>query len=101
MLLHDTVGHAIKEKHNLSELEQIEHKEKVPIGPVAYSEEHDNIQKVEDEDIETLNSPSSNVEIVEDEFVANDTDDNERLYNSDDPFLRKDPNDYSNNKNED
>ncbi len=101
MLLHDTVGYAIKEKHNLNELEEVEHKEKVPIGPVAYSEEHDNIQKVEDDDIKEQSKVSSNVEIVDDEFVANDTDDSERLYNSDDPFLRKDPNDYSSDKKED
>ena len=100
MLKHDTVGHAIKEKHNLDELEQIEHKEKIPIGPVVYSEEHDNMQKVEDDEIISQNEEPSKVEIVEDEFIANDTDDNERLYNSDDPFLRKDPNDYSSDNNE-
>ena len=101
MLLHDTVGHAIKEKHNLNELEKEDVKEKVPIGPIAYSEEHDNMQKVEDDDTNQTTKPSSNVEIVDDEFIANDTDDNERLYNSDDPFLRKDPTDYSSDKKED
>ena len=101
MLLHDTVGHAIKEKHNLNNFEQEENKEKVPIGPIAYSEEHDNMQKVEDDFVENENQNASKVEIIEDEFIANDTDDNDRLYNSDDPFLRKDPNDYSNNRNED
>ena len=101
MLLHDTVGHAIKEKHNLNELEKEEIKERVPIGPLAYSEEHDNMQKIEDEDVEQATTPASNVEIVDDEFIANDTDDNERLYNSDDPFLRKDPTDYNIDKKED
>ncbi len=96
MLLHDSVGHSIKAKHNLDNLEKEETKEKVPIGPVAYSEEHDNIQKVEDAEEITENSNLSNVEIVEDEFVENNLDDNERLFNSDDPFLRKDPTEYSN-----
>ena len=100
MLKHDTVGHSIKEKHKLDELEKEEIKEKIPIAPVAYSEEFDNIQKVEDEEIENKETSTSKIEIVEDEFIANAVSDEERIYNSDDPFLRKDPNDYSNNDND-
>ena len=100
MLKHDTIGLEIKEKHNLNELEKEEVKEKIPIAPIAYSEEFDNMQKVEDEEIENKETSTSKVEIVEDEYIANDRDDNERIYNSDDPFLRKDPNDYSNKENE-
>lgn len=102
MLKHDSIGHSIKQKHNLDELEKEEIKEKIPIAPVVYSEEHDNIQRVEDIDEEledeTPTQTNPNVEIVEDEYIANDRDDNERLYNSDDPFLRKDPTDYSSKK---
>lgn len=109
MLKHDSVGYAIREKHNLDSLEKEDIKEKAPIGPIAYhDDDNDSVRKVDDDEIEnepnnklnqnTEYNSNSNVEIVEDEFVANSYDEEERLYNSDDPFLRKDPNDYSSNK---
>lgn len=114
MLKHDSVGHAIREKHNLDSLEKIEEKEKTPIGPLAYHDDDNaSVRKVEDDELKNefedklnndaeissdANTNNSNVEFVKDEFVADAYDENERLYNSDDPFLRKDPNDYSSNK---
>lgn len=95
MLKHDSVGHTLREKHNLDSLEKLDEQIKTPIGPIAYhDDDNDSVRKVEDDEIEN----TSNLEIIDDEFVANSYNDNERLYDSDDPFLRKDPNDYSSNK---
>lgn len=85
LLVSDTVGKAIKDKHKLNEKEFEAHKEKIPIGPIEYQDddEHD------DGDLKAV------VEIVEDEIVFEGESENERIFNSDDPFIRKDPNDYS------
>ncbi len=89
MLVNDTVGKAIKDKHNIDEQTIADKKEQNTQTPVDY---HQEIEE-DDGDLKVA------VEIVEDEYTPIIEDDAETLYNSDDPFVRKDPNDYSNDEN--
>ena len=89
MLVNDTIGKAIKDKHNIDEQVIADKKEQNTKTPVNYNHEDED----DDGDLKAV------VEIVEDEYTPNFENEDEKIYNSDDPFVRKDPNDYSNDDN--
>ena len=81
MLENDTVGHAIKEKHNLFEADRTEHHKSTSVANDAKNEMHEQVEIIKDDE------PSK--EELKKKLEKY------QVYDSDDPFVRKDPNDYS------
>ena len=81
MLENDTVGQAIKEKHNLFETDRTEHHKSTSVANDAKNEMHEQVEIIEDDE------PSK--EELKKKLEKY------QVYDSDDPFVRKDPNDYS------